>query len=419
MLALCSSALRAAGHRVGETPKPHLVTLPRADRGRRPADRRRETSPGSSARRLLGRGSGSPAASARRPSSSCSPPWCSAGSPRRAVDVALVEVGLGGRLDATNAWDGGVAVHHQRRPRPHRPPRADDRPIAREKAAIIKRGDRAVTGATGEALAVVRRRAAAVGRAADRGAAGPAAGLGPRRHRRSSCPGSGRRGSACAAATRRPTSPSRTRPLDALEAAGIAAAPADGPAARLRRAPAGRAGSSWSRSRCPAGRREVLLDGAHNPAGRRRPGAGARRPAAVPRRRRRSGPAAAHPRLGVDGATRTSTGSSAALARVVAPWPGRDHLHPSRCDRRALAPESPGGAAGRRPRRAPGADVEPHRRGGRSSGPWRRRRARSSSPAPCTSSGPSARGSSTTPTCAIRAPHQAETAGQMTSEPSR
>ena len=25
-------------------------------------------------------------------------------------DVALVEVGLGGRLDATHAWDGGVAV---------------------------------------------------------------------------------------------------------------------------------------------------------------------------------------------------------------------------------------------------------------------------------------------------------------------
>ena len=26
------------------------------------------------------------------------------------LDLALVEVGLGGRLDATNAWDGGVAV---------------------------------------------------------------------------------------------------------------------------------------------------------------------------------------------------------------------------------------------------------------------------------------------------------------------
>ena len=26
------------------------------------------------------------------------------------LDVALVEVGLGGRLDATHAWDGGVAA---------------------------------------------------------------------------------------------------------------------------------------------------------------------------------------------------------------------------------------------------------------------------------------------------------------------
>src|SRR5205823_8814147 len=26
------------------------------------------------------------------------------------VDVALIEVGLGGRLDATHAWDGGVAA---------------------------------------------------------------------------------------------------------------------------------------------------------------------------------------------------------------------------------------------------------------------------------------------------------------------
>ena len=35
--------------------------------------------------------------------------------------------------------------------------------IAREKAAIIERGDRAVTGATGEALAIIRRRAGRLG----------------------------------------------------------------------------------------------------------------------------------------------------------------------------------------------------------------------------------------------------------------
>ena len=63
------------------------------------------------------------------------------------LDVALVEVGLGGRLDATHAWDGGVAVvtnvglDHM--------DRLGDTvtAIAREKAAIVERGDVAVTGA--------------------------------------------------------------------------------------------------------------------------------------------------------------------------------------------------------------------------------------------------------------------------------
>ena len=75
------------------------------------------------------------------------------------LDVALVEVGLGGRLDATHAWDGGVAaitnvdLDHTDRLGP------TIAAIAREKAPIIERGDRAVTGATGEALAIIRRRA--------------------------------------------------------------------------------------------------------------------------------------------------------------------------------------------------------------------------------------------------------------------
>ena len=74
---------------------------------------------------------------------------------RRGVDVAVMEVGLGGRLDATNTWDGGVAaitnvgLDHQQ----YLGPTVEA--IAREKAAIIKRGDRAVTGATGPALAVI------------------------------------------------------------------------------------------------------------------------------------------------------------------------------------------------------------------------------------------------------------------------
>ena len=79
------------------------------------------------------------------------------------AQVLVCEVGLGGRLDSTNVLDLGVAavtnvaLDHQ------------DllgttiREIAREKAAIIKPGNRAVTGATEPGLVEVRARAAEVG----------------------------------------------------------------------------------------------------------------------------------------------------------------------------------------------------------------------------------------------------------------
>jgi dihydrofolate synthase/folylpolyglutamate synthase len=177
------------------------------------------------------------------------------------VDLALVEVGLGGRLDATHAWDGGVAaitnvdLDHMDRLGPtiaH---------IAREKAAIIERGDIAVTGARGEGLAIVRRRAARLG--VPLTAVEPAPlieisrdgievelpGLGPTRV--------GLRGRHQAANVA-----VADALLDALEGAGIA----DVPAAPRRE---GYATVNWP------GRlellsidgRDVLLDGAHNPAG--------------------------------------------------------------------------------------------------------------------------------------------------------
>lgn len=81
------------------------------------------------------------------------------------IKVAAVEVGMGGRLDAMHAWDGGVAVitnvglDHQKY--------LGDTiaQIAAEKAAIIVRGDRAVAGDTDrvEVLDAVRHRAARVG----------------------------------------------------------------------------------------------------------------------------------------------------------------------------------------------------------------------------------------------------------------
>jgi dihydrofolate synthase / folylpolyglutamate synthase len=76
------------------------------------------------------------------------------------IDVLVCEVGLGGRLDATNALDLGVAVitnvdlDHQKYLG------NTIAEIAREKAAIIKPGDRVVTGCEGEALEIVEARAA-------------------------------------------------------------------------------------------------------------------------------------------------------------------------------------------------------------------------------------------------------------------
>jgi dihydrofolate synthase/folylpolyglutamate synthase len=79
---------------------------------------------------------------------------------RRAVETAAIEVGLGGRLDATNVLQPRVAVitnialeHQEYLGRT----RAE---IAAEKAGIIKPGVPIVTAARGEALAVIRQTAA-------------------------------------------------------------------------------------------------------------------------------------------------------------------------------------------------------------------------------------------------------------------
>jgi dihydrofolate synthase/folylpolyglutamate synthase len=81
---------------------------------------------------------------------------------RSAVDVMVMEVGLGGRLDASNTWDPDVAavtnvgLDHQEF-------LGDTiETVAAEKAAIIKPGSRAVTGTKGPALGVIRARAAAL-----------------------------------------------------------------------------------------------------------------------------------------------------------------------------------------------------------------------------------------------------------------
>ncbi len=78
------------------------------------------------------------------------------------LDLALVEVGMGGRLDATNSGDFGVAaivnVQHDHEAHLGRTLAA----IGGEKAPIIKRGDLAVTGASGRGLRPITDRCAAL-----------------------------------------------------------------------------------------------------------------------------------------------------------------------------------------------------------------------------------------------------------------
>lgn len=161
VLALAAAAIRAAGLRVGETPKPHLVTYrERLQLDGRPVD-------ADTFARLVGDVLPAAARVARRHGDPTEFELLTAMMFRwfaeMRPDVALVEVGLGGRLDATHVWDGGVAVvtnvgldHMDRLG-------STIAAIAREKAAIIERGDHAVTAATGEGLLIVRRRARRLG----------------------------------------------------------------------------------------------------------------------------------------------------------------------------------------------------------------------------------------------------------------
>lgn len=82
---------------------------------------------------------------------------------RWGADLVVCEVGLGGRLDATNVWDGGVAVLTSIS-LDHQALLGDTIPlIAREKAAIIKPGNLVVSGVPAEALPAVESAAAAAG----------------------------------------------------------------------------------------------------------------------------------------------------------------------------------------------------------------------------------------------------------------
>jgi dihydrofolate synthase/folylpolyglutamate synthase len=160
--ALVAAALREAGYRVGQTPKPHLSEYrerividgePIA-----PDDFAGLVAEVLEVAARIERRVGAPT---EFEALTCAAfVWFA----RVGVEVAVVEVGLGGRLDATNAWQGGVsaitnvALDHTEILGP------TTVAIAREKAQIIKRGDfAALTGASGDAYDVVRRHSARVG----------------------------------------------------------------------------------------------------------------------------------------------------------------------------------------------------------------------------------------------------------------
>jgi dihydrofolate synthase/folylpolyglutamate synthase len=259
VLAIAEAALRAAGYHVATTPKPHLVTY----RERIQVDGR-PIAPDDFARlveRVL------PIADrvARRHGDPTEFELLTAVVFARFAevrpDVALVEVGLGGRLDATHAWDGGVAVVTNV-DLDHMAQLGDTIPkIAREKAAIIERGDVAVTGAHGEALAVVRRRARRMAVPLTEVAPAPLLGW-DRDGIEIDLPRLGRTRVGLRGRYQAANAAIADATLDALETAGIATVPAD---ARRR----GYAAAVWPGrlELIEAGGRDVLLDGAHNPAG--------------------------------------------------------------------------------------------------------------------------------------------------------
>ncbi|MDQ3880847.1 MAG: Mur ligase family protein, partial [Chloroflexota bacterium] len=153
VVALVASALTAAGLRVGTMPSPHLVSYrERIAVGGTPLTERAFAAAVSRVRPGVDRVTrtlGDPTEFEFLTAAAI------AEFAAARVDAAIVEVGMGGRLDATNVLDLGVTaitnVQHDHERHLGRTLGA----IAREKAAIIKRGDLAVTGARGTGLAVI------------------------------------------------------------------------------------------------------------------------------------------------------------------------------------------------------------------------------------------------------------------------
>jgi dihydrofolate synthase/folylpolyglutamate synthase len=158
--ACLTSVLRAAGHDVGFMPKPHLISYTeRIEADGKPISEAEFVAVLEELRPVFDE----VAAEMGPPTEFEMLTVMAVSYLSKRVGILVCEVGLGGRLDATNALDLGVAVitnvdlDHQKY--------LGDTiaAIAREKAAIIKTGDHVVTGCQGEALEIVEAQATAVG----------------------------------------------------------------------------------------------------------------------------------------------------------------------------------------------------------------------------------------------------------------
>ncbi|MEX0625925.1 MAG: Mur ligase family protein [Chloroflexota bacterium] len=161
VVALARSVLQEAGLRIGTMPKPHLVSYrERIAIDGRPISRERFAAALEAVTPAIARVTArlGPPTEFEVLTAAAFRELANAG-----VDLALVEVGLGGRLDATNVLDPGVAVIANVQHDHERLLGSTLAAIGAEKAAIIKPGNLAVTGARGRGLRPILARCVDVG----------------------------------------------------------------------------------------------------------------------------------------------------------------------------------------------------------------------------------------------------------------
>jgi dihydrofolate synthase/folylpolyglutamate synthase len=160
VVALARSVLNQAGLRVGSMPKPHLVSYrERIAIDGRPISRERFAAALATVMPAIERVEARFGAPTEFEALTAA---AFVELARAEVDLALVEVGLGGRLDATNVLDPGVAVITNVQHDHERLLGNTLAAIGAEKAAIIKPGNLAVSGARGLGLVPILDRCAAV-----------------------------------------------------------------------------------------------------------------------------------------------------------------------------------------------------------------------------------------------------------------